>query len=80
MGRRIIHVTRTFTAVFEQKPTCWIGWIEELPGAHTQGATLEDARENLKEAPRLVVAATRARAGNRSAEGAIVREDLLVNV
>ena len=80
VSRRIIHVMRTFTAVFEQKPTCWIGWIEELPGANTQGATLDEARENLKEAARLVVEANRTLAGNRSAEGTVVREDLLVNV
>ena len=71
---------RTFTAVFEQESTCWIGWIEELPGANTQGATLDEARENLKEAARLVVEANRTRAGNRVAEGTIVREGLLVSV
>lgn len=37
----------------------WIGFVEELPGANTQGRTLEEARENLQEAVRLVVEANR---------------------
>ena len=35
-----------FTAIFEQDGDWWIGYIEELPGANTQGRTLEEAREN----------------------------------
>jgi predicted RNase H-like HicB family nuclease len=80
MDRRITHVMRTFTAVFEQKASCWIGWIEELPGANTQGSTLDETRENLKEAVRLMVDSNRSLAGNHSQEGTVIREELLVNV
>jgi predicted RNase H-like HicB family nuclease len=45
-----------FTAVFEQDGDWWIGYLEELPGANTQGRTLEEARENLKDAVRLLIA------------------------
>jgi len=48
-----------FTAVFEQEGEWWIGYVEELPGANTQGRTLEEARENLKEALRLIIDANR---------------------
>lgn len=48
-----------FTAVFERAGEWWTGYVEELPGANTQGRTLEEARENLKEAVQLVVAANR---------------------
>jgi predicted RNase H-like HicB family nuclease len=34
------------TAVFEKVPEGYIGFVEELPGAKTQGATLEEARAN----------------------------------
>ena len=44
-----------FTAVFEQVPEGYIGFVEELPGANTQGATLEEARQNLAEAVELVL-------------------------
>jgi predicted RNase H-like HicB family nuclease len=47
------------TAVFEQVPEGYIGFVEELPGANTQGATLEEARANLREAVELVLEANR---------------------
>ena len=47
------------TAVFEQVPEGYIGYVEELPGANTQGSTLEEARTNLAEAVELVLEANR---------------------
>jgi predicted RNase H-like HicB family nuclease len=47
------------TAVFQKVPEDYIAFVEELPGANTQGATLEEARENLKEAVALVLEANR---------------------
>jgi len=32
-----------YTAVFEQHGDWWVGYVEELPGAHTQGHTLDEA-------------------------------------
>ena len=49
-----------WTAVYRKVPEGYIGFVEELPGAHTQGATLEEARENLKDAIELVLEANRA--------------------
>ncbi|MDX2141773.1 MAG: type II toxin-antitoxin system HicB family antitoxin [Rhodospirillaceae bacterium] len=49
-----------FTAVFQKVPEGYIGFVEELPGANTQGATLAEARENLNEAIELVLEANRA--------------------
>ncbi len=49
-----------FTAVFEKVPEGYIAFVEELPGANTQGDTLEEARENLLEAIQLVLEANRA--------------------
>jgi predicted RNase H-like HicB family nuclease len=69
-----------FTAVFEQVGEWWLGYVEELPGANTQGHTLEEARENLKEAVQLIVEANRELA-RREVEGkSVIREDLLVAV
>jgi predicted RNase H-like HicB family nuclease len=47
------------TAVYIQVPEGYIGFVEELPGANTQGATLEEVRENLQEAVQLVMEANR---------------------
>ena len=43
-----------FTAIFEHHPPWWIAWVQELPGANTQGRTLSEALENLKEALELI--------------------------
>ena len=48
------------TAVFRKVPEGYIGFVEELPGANTQGDTLEEARTNLNEAVALVLDANRA--------------------
>ena len=49
----------TFTAVFEEVPPSegggYCAYVEELPGANTQGDTLEEARENLKDAIKLLL-------------------------
>ena len=47
------------TAVFEKSPQGYIGYVEELPGANTQGATLEETKANLVEAIQLVLQANR---------------------
>ncbi len=47
------------TAVYIEVPEGYIAFVEELPGANTQGATLDEARENLKEAVQLVLEANR---------------------
>jgi predicted RNase H-like HicB family nuclease len=48
------------TAVFLPVPEGYVAFVEELPGANTQGATLEEARANLREAVDLVLEANRA--------------------
>jgi len=49
----------TLTAVFLEVPEGFVAFVEELPGANTQGDTLEEARENLREAVELVLEANR---------------------
>ena len=47
------------TAVYVEVPEGYVAFVEELPGANTQGATLEEAKENLREAVALVLEANR---------------------
>ena len=47
------------TAIFQKSPYGYIGYIEELPGANTQGETIEEARTNLIEAVHLILDANR---------------------
>lgn len=48
------------TAVFEEVDAGYIAYVPELPGANAQGATLDEARENLNEAVALIMEANRA--------------------
>jgi predicted RNase H-like HicB family nuclease len=70
----------TYTAIFERDGEWWIGYVEELPGANTQGATLDEARENLKEAIALVIEANRELARRETAGKPVIRETLSVTV
>jgi predicted RNase H-like HicB family nuclease len=47
------------TAVYVEVSNGYVAFVEELPGANTQGATMEEARENLKEAVKMVLEANR---------------------
>lgn len=49
----------TFTAVYQKDGDWVIAYVEELPGANSQGRTLEEARENLREAVDLILCATK---------------------
>jgi predicted RNase H-like HicB family nuclease len=64
------------TAVFEKVPEGYIGFVEELPGANTQGATLEEARANLAEAVELVLEANRSLAEESMQGKDVIREPL----
>ena len=48
-----------FTAVYQKVPEGYIAFIEELPGANTQGETMDEARSNLKEAVELILETNR---------------------
>jgi predicted RNase H-like HicB family nuclease len=62
------------TAVFRKVPEGYIGFVEELPGANTQGRTLAETRRNLGEAVELVLEANRALAEETLADGEVIRE------
>lgn len=63
-----------FTAVFMAVPEGYIGFVEELPGANSQGETLEEVRENLREAVQMVLAANREIAERAIAGKTVSRE------
>lgn len=56
---KIRRVSIKFNAVFGMAPEGYIGYVGELPGANTQGLTLDETRENLKEAVEMVLEANR---------------------
>ena len=62
------------TAVFMSVPEGYIAFVEELPGANTQGSTLDETRENLKEAVQMVLDANREIAAKSVAGKDVTRE------
>ena len=67
-----------FTAVFQKVADGYFAFVEELPGANTQGSTLDEARTNLQEAVLLVMEANRLLAEESVAEHDVIREPLRV--
>ena len=67
------------TAVFRKVAEGYVAFVEELPGANTQGATLEEARRNLREAVELVVEANRSLSSQGLGGPDIIREPLTLS-
>ncbi len=67
------------TAVFRKFPEGYAAFVEELPGANTQGATLEEARANLAEAVQMVLEANRQLAEDELGGEEVIREPLKLN-
>lgn len=69
----------TLTAVYQEVPEGYVAFVEELPGANSQGATLEEARANLEEAVELVLEANRELAKESLSGQRVIREELIVS-
>jgi predicted RNase H-like HicB family nuclease len=65
-----------FTAVYMKVPEGYVAFVEELPGANTQGETLEEARANLQEAVTMVLDANRELSEQSLAGADVIRETL----
>jgi predicted RNase H-like HicB family nuclease len=66
------------TAVFEKAASGYVGFVEELPGTYTEGATMEEVRANLEEAVMMVLEANRALAEETLRGRNVAREPLLI--
>jgi predicted RNase H-like HicB family nuclease len=72
----VIAMKIELTAVFQKVPEGYIAFVEELPGANTQGDTLEEARANLYEAIQMVLEANRELAEEELKGIEVIREPL----
>lgn len=73
-------MVNNFTAVFEKADDWYIGYVEELPGANTQGQTLDEARDNLKEAIELILQSNRELAERDLVGKEVIKEEIGVSV
>jgi predicted RNase H-like HicB family nuclease len=75
----MIREMTNWSAVYVEVPGGYAAFVEELPGANAQGATLDEARENLQEAVELILEANRALAQDGLVGKRVIREQLPVS-
>jgi len=68
-----------FTAIYKKSGKWYLGWIEEISGVNTQGKTLKETKENLKEALSLIIETNRLM-NKREFGATVIRESLTVSV
>jgi predicted RNase H-like HicB family nuclease len=68
-----------FTAVYRKSGKWWAAYVEEVPGVNTQGATLAEARANLKEALALILQTNRELAREKERDIDCIREPVSVD-
>ena len=71
-------MTNSFTAVYKKMGDWYVAYVEELPGANTQGRTLDEARVNLREVVQLVLETNRQLAEEQDTDKDAIREELMV--
>lgn len=73
-------MSRQFTAIYKKSGKWYLGWVEEIPGVNTQGKTLKEVKENLKEALLLILETNRILNKKEITKGGVIREPLSVSL
>jgi len=71
---------RQFTAIYKKHGKWYLGWVEEIPGVNTQGKTLKEVKENLKDALLLILETNRTLNKKEIAKGKVIREPLSISL
>jgi len=71
-------MAKQFTAIYKKSGKWYLGWVEEIPGVNTQGRTLQEVKENLKEALLLILETNRILNKREIPKGRVIREPILV--
>lgn len=66
-----------FTAIYKKQGKWYLGWVEEIPGVNTQGRTLKETKDNLKEALALILETNRIL--YKTNEKRIIREPIAIS-
>lgn len=72
------EMSRQFTAIYKKSGKWYLGWIEEIPGVNTQGKTLKETKENLKEALLLILETNKILNKKETSGSRIIREPLSI--
>lgn len=73
----MFDMKQQFTAIYKKDGEWYLGWIEEIPGVNTQGRTLKETKENLKEALWLILETNRI--VNKSVGCQIIKEPITLS-
>ena len=73
-------MAQQFTAIYKKSGKWYLGWVEEIPGVNTQGKTLKEVKENLKEALLLILETNKLLNKKEVSKGRVIREPLLVSL
>lgn len=73
-------MNQRFTAIYKKRGKKYIGWIEEIPGVNTQGETLREVRENIKEALSLILEVNRVMVRKEIPGKVLLREPVTVSI
>ena len=75
-----VNMKGEFTRVIEKRGKWYVGYIEEISGVNTQGRTVEEVRENLKEALVLIIEANRELARKSIQNPDVIRDTISVEM
>ncbi len=70
---------QTFEATIEKRDKWYIGWVDAVPGAFSQGRTVKEVEQNLKEAVQLILESQR-ELRDKGVGGEIVKRKIQVQV
>lgn len=73
-------IKREFTAVYKKDTNWYVGWVEEIPGVNTQGKTLKETRENLKDALLLILETNKTLSNVVYEKEKLIRESFAVSL
>lgn len=71
-------MVREFTAIYKKNKKWYLGWVEEIPGVNTQGKTLKETKENLKDALLLILETNRL-LNKKNIRGKTIKERVSIN-
>ncbi|OGI76453.1 hypothetical protein A3C67_02375 [Candidatus Nomurabacteria bacterium RIFCSPHIGHO2_02_FULL_42_19] len=69
---------KQFTAIYKKSGSWYLAWVEEIPGVNTQGRTLREAKENLREALSLILETNHLLTLSAFGKNKVVRESLSI--
>jgi len=71
---------KEYSAVYVKQGKWYVAYVKEVPGANTQGRTLKEAKENLKEALELILETNEKLTQQKILGGQVFEEPIAVTV